>query len=108
MRAALRFGLSHRLGFTLTMVALLLLSAYSYRFLRQGFFPDMVYDQLYMEYKLPEGNNSTRVANDLKEIEAYLKNPEGDHERDSFHRWDAGTLQPGAKHCQSFAGLWGS
>ena len=26
-----------------------------------------------MEYKLPEGNNSTRVANDLKEIEAYLK-----------------------------------
>ena len=73
LRAALRFGLSHRLGFTLTMVALLLLSAYSYRFLRQGFFPDMVYDQLYMEYKLPEGNNSTRVANDLKEIEAYLK-----------------------------------
>ena len=50
LRAALRFGLSHRLGFTLTMVALLLLSAYSYRFLRQGFFPDMVYDQLYMEY----------------------------------------------------------
>ena len=73
LRAALRFGLSHRLGFTLTMVALLLLSAYSYRFLRQGFFPDMVYDQLYMQYKLPEGNNSTRVANDLKEIEAYLK-----------------------------------
>ena len=33
----------------------------------------MVYDQLYMEYKLPEGNNSTRVARDLKEIETYLK-----------------------------------
>ena len=41
--------------------------------MRQGFFPDMVYDQLYMEYKLPEGNNSTRVARDLKEIETYLK-----------------------------------
>ena len=41
--------------------------------MRQGFFPDMVYDQLYMEYKLPEGNNSTRVAQDLKEIETYLK-----------------------------------
>lgn len=26
-----------------------------------------------MEYKLPEGNNSTRVARDLREIEAYLK-----------------------------------
>ena len=33
----------------------------------------MVYDQLYMEYKLPEGNNYTRVEQDLKEIEAYLK-----------------------------------
>lgn len=39
LRAALRFGLSHRLGFTLTMVALLLLSAYSYRFLRQEILP---------------------------------------------------------------------
>ncbi|KAA3161570.1 efflux RND transporter permease subunit, partial [Akkermansia sp. BIOML-A61] len=27
----------------------------------------------YMEYKLPEGNNHTRVAQDLKEIETYLK-----------------------------------
>lgn len=26
-----------------------------------------------MEYKLPEGNNSTRVARDLREIEVYLK-----------------------------------
>lgn len=41
--------------------------------MRQGFFPDMVYDQLYMEYKLPEGNNSTQVVQDLREIETYLK-----------------------------------
>lgn len=33
----------------------------------------MVYDQLYMEYKLPEGTNSTRVAEDLHEIETWLK-----------------------------------
>ena len=33
----------------------------------------MVYDQLYMEYKLPEGNNYTRVVRDLEEIETYLK-----------------------------------
>ena len=73
LRAALRFGLAHRWSFVLTMIALLALSAFSYRYMRQGFFPDMVYDQLYMEYKLPEGNNSTRVAQDLREIEAYLK-----------------------------------
>ena len=41
--------------------------------MKQGFFPDMVYDQLYLEYKLPEGSNSTRVVKDLQEIESYLK-----------------------------------
>lgn len=73
LRTALRFGLAHRWSFVLTMVALLLLSVFGYQFMRQGFFPDMVYDQLYMEYKLPEGNNYTRVAHDLEEIETYLK-----------------------------------
>lgn len=73
LRTALRFGLAHRWSFVFTMIGLLLLSVFGYRYMRQGFFPDMVYDQLYMEYKLPEGNNYTRVAHDLEEIETYLK-----------------------------------
>ena len=41
----------------------------------------MVYDQLYMEYKLPEGTKlQLAVARDLEEIEAYLKKrPEVTH-----------------------------
>lgn len=73
LRTALRFGLAHRWSFVFTMIGLLLLSVFGYRYMRQGFFPDMVYDQLYMEYKLPEGNNYTRVAHDMEEIETYLK-----------------------------------
>ena len=73
LRTALYFGLAHRWSFVLAMITLLGLSIFGYGYMRQGFFPDMVYDQLYMEYKLPEGNNSTRVAQDLKEIETYLK-----------------------------------
>ena len=73
LRTALYFGLAHRWSFVLAMAALLGLSIFGYGYMRQGFFPDMVYDQLYMEYKLPEGNNSTRVARDLREIEVYLK-----------------------------------
>lgn len=68
----LKFGLAHRITFVLIMVAFLVLSLFGYGFMRQGFFPDMVYDQLYMEYKLPEGNNSTRVKRDLAEIEQLL------------------------------------
>ena len=76
LRAALRMGLAHRWSFVLTMLVLLGLSAFGYQYMRQGFFPDMVYDQLYMEYKLPEGNNYTRVVRDLEEIETYLKGRE--------------------------------
>lgn len=73
LRKSLSFGLRHRWSFVLSMVALLGLSAWGYGYMRQGFFPDMVYNQMYMEYKLPEGTNSSRVAHDLEEIEAYLK-----------------------------------
>lgn len=73
LRCILRFGLSHRWGSVLAMVVLLCLSVFGFGFMKQGFFPDMVYDQLYMEYKLPEGNNSTQVLSDLNEIQDYLK-----------------------------------
>ncbi|MDR3252721.1 MAG: efflux RND transporter permease subunit, partial [Tannerella sp.] len=56
----------------LGVVILLFASVFCYRFLPQGFFPDMNYDQLYVEYKLPEGTNSSRVKADLMEIENYL------------------------------------
>ncbi len=80
LRTVIRFGLRHRWGFVLTMVALVVLAALGYPHMRHGFFPDMQYDQLYMEYKLPEGTNSTRVAKDLARIEDYLRTrPEVKH-----------------------------
>ena len=73
LRACLHLGLKHRWSMIAGMVLLLVPSGIGYGYMRQGFFPDMVYDQLYLEYKLPEGNNSTQVVSDLQEIEAYLK-----------------------------------
>ncbi len=67
------FGLRFRFTMIGLAVALVLLSVWSYRFLNQAFFPDMEYDQLYMEYKLPEGTNHTQVAQDLEGICEYLK-----------------------------------
>ena len=76
LRIILNYGLKHRWGSVCAMVALLILSGIGYTFMKQGFFPDMVYDQLYMEYKLPEGTDSKKVAKDLQEIEGYLKTRE--------------------------------
>ncbi len=80
LEKVLAFGLRHRKTTIASAAALLLLSAAGYKLLDQAFFPDMEYDQLYMEYKLPEGTNHTQVERDLKEISAYLEaRPEVTH-----------------------------
>ncbi len=76
LERVLNFALDHRITIIATAVVLLAGSAYSYRYLKQAFFPDMEYDQLYMEYKLPEGTNYTQVEKDLTEIQALLKQRE--------------------------------
>jgi len=69
----MNFGLRFRFVMIGLAVALVVFSVWGYKFLNQAFFPDMEYDQLYMEYKLPEGTNHTQVAQDLEGIEEYLK-----------------------------------
>ncbi|MGM9740443.1 MAG: efflux RND transporter permease subunit [Candidatus Cryptobacteroides sp.] len=73
LRKSLGFALNHRVLTIGIAFFLLWLTWLGYGKMKQGFFPDMVYDQLYMEYKLPEGTNSTRVAQDLTEIREWLQ-----------------------------------
>ncbi len=72
LRKVVTKALSHRIGFVALMALLLAAALYSFRYVRQGFFPDMDYDQLYMEYKLPEGTNSTLTKADLTAIEEHF------------------------------------
>ncbi|MGN0006813.1 MAG: efflux RND transporter permease subunit [Alistipes sp.] len=72
LRKALNFGLHHRVASVVVALSLVGLSLFGYKYMRHGFFPDMEYDQLYMEYKLPEGTDSAKVADDLEEIRSYL------------------------------------
>ena len=69
----MQFCLYHRRTMVVIMTVLVVLAAVGYPYMRQGFFPDMVYDQCYLEYKLPEGANSTQVEKDLRKIQAYLR-----------------------------------
>lgn len=68
LRKVLRWGLGHKTVSIAAAIVLVAASAFCYRFLPQGFFPDMNYDQLYIEYKLPEGTNSNRIKADLLKI----------------------------------------
>lgn len=72
LRSVLSWILRHRTVTIAATVVLLVVSLGCYRFLPQGFFPDMDYDQLYIEYKLPEGSSSDRVQSDLQSITTYL------------------------------------
>lgn len=80
LRTALDAMLSHRVTSVAVACMLLAVCGYCFQFLPQTFFPDMEYDQLYMEYKLPEGNNYRQVQKDLDKIQKYLsKRPEVTH-----------------------------
>ena len=72
LEKVLVFGLKHRKTTVVSAIVLLGLAAFCYKFVNKAFFPDMEYDQLYMEYKLPEGYNSTETARDLEEIRQLL------------------------------------
>lgn len=72
----LNIALKNRIVVVVVSVVLLVFCAFGFRYIKQGFFPDMEYDQLYMEYKLPEGTNYTQVEKDLEEIRQYLQTRE--------------------------------
>lgn len=72
LRSLLTWVLGHRTVSVCFTLLLLVITGFCYRLLPQGFFPDMDYDQLYIEYKLPEGTTSERVRSDLESITDYL------------------------------------
>lgn len=68
----LKFSIYYRWVFIVATVILLIVSVYGYRFIQQGFFPDLSYNQLYIEYKMPFGTNPEAVKADLASMEKYL------------------------------------
>lgn len=71
-RSVLTFSVYHRWGVVIAVVAMLVVSVFAFRFIRQGFFPDLSYNQLYIEYKMPYGTNPESVKSDLASMERYL------------------------------------
>ncbi|MDR1758208.1 MAG: efflux RND transporter permease subunit [Bacteroidales bacterium] len=64
--------LNHKAPTIAVVVLLLLLSAWGFRFVKQGFFPDFKYEQAYIEYKMPEGTRIEKVRADLQDMEKLL------------------------------------
>lgn len=71
-QSILKYAVYYRWPFVIATIILLAVSIYGYRFIKQGFFPDLSYNQLYIEYKMPFGTNPEAVRTDLASIEKYL------------------------------------
>lgn len=73
LRRVLMWGLTHRTTVIVLAILLVCSSVYCYKLLPSEFFPDMEYDQLYIEYKMPEGTENKKIKEDLDQISGWLK-----------------------------------
>ena len=72
-RSLLLIFLKHKIT-TISCIAILLIISFAcFQILPQTFFPDLTYNQIYMEYKMPEGTRIEKIEKDLAEIEEHLK-----------------------------------
>ncbi len=69
----LKWSLSHKTVVVILSFILVIISIFSYRFIPKEFFPDMNYNQLYVEYKLPESRKAYSDLSNVYEIENYIR-----------------------------------
>lgn len=72
MRKILGFSLNNRILVITIGVVSLGVSAFGYKYVKDTFFPDFNYNQVYIEYKLPEGTSPDKVNEDLNKITGHF------------------------------------
>ncbi len=72
LRATLSWGLHHRALTIAMMIALIFGSLVLFNHIPRSFFPDMSYNQLYIECKTGENNSGKNVKEELDKVSEYL------------------------------------
>jgi multidrug efflux pump subunit AcrB len=67
-RKSLVWTLSHKSMFLAVSILILVVSFYSFRFIKFEFMPLLDYNQFVIEYKMPKGTDITAVEDDINEI----------------------------------------
>lgn len=70
----IKFALWHKTLFTIATLLILILSFWTFKYVKKDFFPGLVYDQFILDYRLPEGTDIKEVESDLQSIQSELNN----------------------------------
>ncbi|MGF7138651.1 efflux RND transporter permease subunit [Roseimarinus sediminis] len=68
LRSVLAFLMTHKIATVAATTVLMALSIYNFKNIKQTFFPDFNYNQVYVEYKMPDGTSPSKVNEDLQLI----------------------------------------
>ncbi len=71
-RKILKMMLWHKTAFIIATIVVLIVSIWSFKFVKQEFFPALDYNQYVVEYWLPQGSNIYQVEKDLDEVQQEL------------------------------------
>ncbi|GAB1403328.1 hypothetical protein MASR1M74_05060 [Lentimicrobium sp.] len=71
-REILGWLLHYKTATLITGLILLAIAGFNFQNIKQSFFPDFNYKQVYIEYRLPSGAGPRKVNEDLQEISSYL------------------------------------
>ena len=72
VKNALSFLMNHKKSTIVVATILMGLALYNFKNVKKTFFPDFNYNQVYIEYVMPDGTSPNKVNYDLKEITTYL------------------------------------
>lgn len=66
------FSLKNKFGVITITILLLTISLLGFSKVKRAFFPDFNYEQVYIEYSLPDGTSPNKVISDLNKITEYI------------------------------------
>ncbi len=69
IRKTIVWSVNHKTLMIAFTIILLVASFFGFKQIKQGFFPDLSYNQVYVEFKMPEGTKSETIKAKLAEIE---------------------------------------
>ncbi|GAB1451369.1 efflux RND transporter permease subunit [Draconibacterium sp.] len=72
LRKTLGLLLHYKTASLIVAVLLLAIAAFNFQNIKQTFFPDFNYNQVYIEYRLPAGADPRKVNEDLQKISTHL------------------------------------